>query len=101
MPLIASVLLSLMVLMGCSSAAEPQDTMVDRYTPVIQSVASPPRWFKGTDKRVHLVYELRLVNAFPVAVTVNAVEVLDATRGTSLAALRDAPLVAAMSLLAT
>ena len=46
------------------------------YTPVIQSVPSPPRWFQGDDRRVHLEYELLLTNAFPVVVHVTSLEVL-------------------------
>src|SRR3954470_13307721 len=34
----------------------------DAFTPVLQSVPSSPRWFKGADDRVHLVYELLLTN---------------------------------------
>jgi len=30
------------------------------YTPVIESVLSPPRWFEGDDGRVHVAYELLL-----------------------------------------
>ena len=33
------------------------------FTPLIESVISPPHWFTGTDGKVHLVYELLLTNA--------------------------------------
>jgi hypothetical protein len=71
----------------------------DQYTPVIQSVPSPPHWFKGTDDRFHLVYELLLTNTIIVPVTVASVEVLDADRGSSVAMLSGDALKDAMSLL--
>ena len=71
----------------------------EQYTALIQSVPSPPRWFKGTDGRVHLVYELLLTNAFPVPVTVTSVEILDADQGRVVAVLGGAALTASMSLL--
>jgi hypothetical protein len=64
-------------------------------------VLSPPRWFKGADGRVHLVYELMLTNAFPVPVTLTSVEVLEAGSSRSLATLSGDTLRAATSLLAT
>ncbi len=75
--------------------------MGERYTPVVQSVPSPPRWFPGADGQVHLVYELQLTNGFPVPVTVTSVEVLGGNPGRPLAQLGGAELTAAMSLLAT
>jgi hypothetical protein len=72
----------------------------EQFTPVIQSIPSPPRWFKGTDDRVHLVYELLLTNTIAVPVAVTAVEVVDAGRGATVATLRAEALSAAMSLLA-
>jgi hypothetical protein len=71
----------------------------EQFTPVIQSVLAPPRWFQGADGRVHLTYELLLTNAVPVPVTVTAVEVRDAAAGRSVAMLQDDVLTAAMSLL--
>ncbi len=73
----------------------------ERYTPVVQSVPTPPRWFQGTDDRIHLVYELLLTNGFPVPVTVTSVEVLDAGSDRALATLTGDDLSAAMSLMAS
>jgi hypothetical protein len=67
---------------------------------VVQSVPSPPRWFRGTDGQVHLAYELVLTNAFPVPVTVISVEVLGDASERPLAVLRGEALSSAMSLLA-
>ena len=46
------------------------------FTPVTGLVLSPPRWFAGDDGRVHLEYELLLINAYPVVVHVASLEVL-------------------------
>jgi hypothetical protein len=72
----------------------------EQYTPVIQAIHSPPRWFKGADDRFHLVYELLLTNTIPLPVSVTSVAVLDAHGGAVVATLQDAALTAAMSLLA-
>jgi hypothetical protein len=70
-------------------------------TPLLPAVLAPPRWFRGADDRVHLVYELLLTNAFPVPVEVASVEVLDADDGRVVSALNGESLAAAMSLLAS
>ncbi len=41
-------------------------------------VLGAPSWFTGADGKVHLTYELELVNGFPVDVSVSDVEVCDA-----------------------
>jgi hypothetical protein len=64
-----------------ANQAEPGD----RYTPVVASVFSSPRWFTGSDGRVHLVYELSVLNAFPVDVTLAELEVLDGGNGSLIA----------------
>jgi hypothetical protein len=103
----AILLLTLVLIVGESQMrsidAQPAPPrMTDaQYTPVIQSVLSPPRWFKGADDHFHLTYELLLTNTIPVPVTVTSVDVLDAGRGTAVATLRDEALTAAMSLLAS
>jgi hypothetical protein len=65
----------------------------DQYTPLIQTVPTPPRWFPGSDGQVHLTYELLLTNGFPVPVTVSAVEVLDAASGAVIAQLEGDALI--------
>lgn len=49
----------------------------ESFTPAILRVMSRPSWFRGTDGEVHLAYELEVTNAFPVAITVTSVDVLD------------------------
>jgi len=68
------------------------------FTPLIESVISPPHWFTGTDGKVHLVYELLLTNALAVPVTVSTVEVRNADSAATLLHLTGAPLLAAMSI---
>lgn len=69
-----------------------------QFTPLIESVISPPRWFTGSDGRVHVVYELFLTNALPMQASVSAVAVLNADSGATLLRLTGPSLVAAMSL---
>ena len=73
----------------------------DRYTPVIQSVESSPKWFKDTNGRVHLVHELKLTNGFPVPVTVTGVTVRDRERRRVIERLDGDRLEAATSLQAS
>jgi hypothetical protein len=70
-----------------------------QFTPLIQSVPTPPRWFTGTDGQVHLTYEIFLTNAIAVPVRLSAVEVLDAASGQALMRLDGDALLAATSLL--
>ena len=42
---------------------------------MIQDVISTPRWFRGVDGRVHVDYDLRLQNSFPVNATITSIEV--------------------------
>src|SRR3954451_23909917 len=54
---------------------------VDQWTPVVastlDSAAAPVR---GTDGRLHVVYELQLTNAKPVPATLQEIRVLDANQ---------------------
>jgi hypothetical protein len=68
-----------------------------QFTPLLPAVLAPPRWFRGADEQIHLVYELVLTNAFPVAVDLTELAVLDADDGTVVATLSGARLSAATS----
>ena len=81
------------------SSAVPASPVTEQFTPVVIRVMSQPRWFTGTDAKVHLVYELELTNGFPVPVTVTGVTVRDAAGG-SLQNLTGEVLAGAMSPLA-
>ncbi len=82
-----------------ASTTAPADGQTDQFTPALMTVPSTPRWFTGTDATVHLVYELHLTNAFPVASTITEVAVRDAGTGTVLQTLTADRLTAAMSVL--
>ena len=71
----------------------------DQYTPVVASVFSTPRWFTGSDGQAHLVYELSVLNAFPVDVTLAELAVLDGGSGAPIATFSGADLAAISSLL--
>lgn len=73
----------------------------DEYTPVVQSVMSEPRWFRDSDGGIHVVYELRLTNAFPVPVEVRSVAVRDARTNATIERLRGSRLNDASSLMAS
>jgi hypothetical protein len=70
-----------------------------QFTPLVPSVSTPPRWFRGTDGQVHLVYELLLINAFPVPVELTTVDVLNVDSGETLETFTGDTLAAATSLL--
>lgn len=71
----------------------------DLYTPVVASVFSTPRWFAGSDGQAHLVYELSVLNAFPVEVTLAELAVLDGGSRRSVASFSGDDLAAISSLL--
>jgi hypothetical protein len=76
-------------------------TAADRYTPIVPSVMSMPRWFEDSRGRIHLAYELRMVNGFPVPVTVTSVSVRDVNRRRPIERLAREELTAATSLMAS
>ncbi len=88
--------------MGTATAASPSSVARagSELTPVTESVLSTPRWYKGTDGRFHLAYELELTNARPLPIEVHSVVVLG-PGGRRVAKLSGERLKAATSLLAT
>ena len=72
-----------------------------QLTPVLLSVFSTPRWFRGDDGKVHLVYELFLTNALRVPANLIRLDVLDGETGRSVSSLSGADLKAATSLIGT
>jgi hypothetical protein len=79
------------------SAAAPR-AEEGRLTPVVQSVLSAPRWFKGDDGSFHMEYELMLTNTVPLPVDVTTLQVRG-TGGRVIETLSGARLEAAMTLL--
>lgn len=96
--LVALLLLGLAIVPARAQATPIPASIAEQYTPLIQSVSTPPRWFTGSDDKVHLAYELLLTNAFAVPITVSAVEVLDAATGSTVTQITGDSLLAAMSL---
>jgi hypothetical protein len=97
---VAPAALALAVLAPASASAREQNPPADRYTPVIMSVFSTPHWFKSTDGRFSVAYELKLTNGFPVPVDVTSLAVRDG-EGKTVAHLEGADLKATMSPLAS
>ena len=95
--LVAAATLALASAPAESSAAGA----VDRYTPLLQSVMSKPRWFKDGEGRTRIVYELKLTNGFSVPVTVRSVRVRDVARGRTIERLSGSELMDSMTLLAS
>jgi hypothetical protein len=84
-----------------ASSSRAAAQTADRYTPLVQSVMSKPRWFRDADGRVRLVYELKLTNGFPVPVTVTSVSVRDVGGRRTIETLSGDDLVVSMTLLAS
>lgn len=62
-----------------TSTAAPTGHPDDVFTPLVAEVMSTPRWFTGSDGKVHLAYELELTNGTAVPAELRAVEVQDET----------------------
>jgi len=71
----------------------------DQNTPVLLSVASHPVPFRGADGRVHIDYELQVINARSVPARLVSLEVLDAASGKVLATVSGADVARTFSLL--
>jgi hypothetical protein len=71
----------------------------DQNTPVLLSAASRPIPFRGADGRVHIDYELQVINARAVTVKLVSLEVLDAASGKVLATVSGAEVAGSFSLL--
>jgi len=70
-------------------AATPPLAADIQLTPIVADVLWAPRPMHGDDSQVHLVYELRLSNPTPFAISVEKVEVLDETGRVLLAMDKD------------
>jgi hypothetical protein len=58
-------------------APSPGAAQQAELTPLVGDVLAPPAAAKGSDDRLHLVYELRLANATPGAVELARLEIVD------------------------
>jgi peptidase M23-like protein len=73
------VIRAVVVLLLAATPASP-GVPTDEYTPLTIAVAGPLVPFKGTDGRLHLVYELHLTNASRAPVTVLSLDIREAAR---------------------
>lgn len=71
----------------------------DQNTPVLLSAASRPVPFRGADGRVHIDYELQVINARAVSVKLVSLEVLDAASGKVLTTVSGTDVARTFSLL--
>lgn len=72
---------------GRATAADTAENTVPQQpvlTPLVVEVMSPPWAVEGTDGQHHLVYELRVSNAAPLAVRLDKVRVVDAKSNHSI-----------------
>jgi hypothetical protein len=95
------VLVVFAVVAGLLAGSAQPAAATDRYTPLVPSVMSKPRWFEDSRGRVHLAYELKMVNGFPIPVTVTSVSVRDLDRRRTIERLSGDELTAATSLMAS
>jgi hypothetical protein len=100
---IPALLLLVMTLIPRSVVAQasPVATSGPQFTPLLPAVLAPPRWFRGADEQIHLVYELVLTNAFPVTVDLTELVVFNADDGTLVTSLSGTSLSAITSLLSS
>jgi hypothetical protein len=59
---------------GFANAAEPGSV---RLTPVVADVLKPPHAVPGSDRRTHLVYEIRIANATDKRISLRDIAVID------------------------
>lgn len=88
-------------------AAGPRGSLVpaeyagahDQNTPVLLEAVTRPVPFRGADGRIHVDYELRVINARTVPVRLLSLEVLDGASGAVLATMSGAEVSTTFSLL--
>src|SRR3954468_66830 len=81
-----TVILAAATLMPSAAVAGPPRQDPDSFTPLTLDVLAPPRAVKGSDGRLHVVYELRLLNTTSLPWRVTRVSTYSATgRGRVLA----------------
>jgi Peptidase family M23 len=71
-----------------AGAAEPRSVSSSvRLTPLVADVLNPPHAVPGSDRRTHLVYEIRIANATDKRISLKRIAVIDGRAGTTLATL--------------
>ena len=70
-----------------ASAAQP--SLDESFGALVATVQKPPHPVVGTDKRLHLVYEIGLINTAPLTQVIDSVQVIDPARHKVLVAFDD------------
>jgi hypothetical protein len=91
------LLLAIVLVWGCMTPKPIVQPPLDQLTPLVGHVIAEPRPVLGADNRIHLVYELLLTNMFDAPATLDAVEVLNVSRGGALISRLDGPALARMT----
>ena len=86
-----------MLVWGCGPPKPIVPPPLDQLTPLVGHVIAEPRPVLGADNRIHLVCELLLTNVFDAPATLDAVEVLNESRGGALISRLDGPALARMA----
>lgn len=76
--------------LGASATAQPAGAPPLQLTPLGMRVLNAPVPVKGSDGRMHLVYELELSNFTGASLGINGLDVIDAASGKLLASLQPA-----------
>lgn len=77
-----SVIAGALIAFGSGRAVEAETgAAADVATPVVATPIAPPNPVLGADDKIHLVYEIVLMNMAPSAVTIERIETLDAESG--------------------
>jgi hypothetical protein len=91
------LLLAIVLVWGCMPPKPIVQPPLDQLTPLVGHVIAEPRPVLGADNRIHLVYELLLTNMFDAPATLDAVEVLNESRGGALISRLEGPALARMT----
>jgi hypothetical protein len=91
------LLLPIVLAWGCVPPKPIVPPPLDQATPLVGHVIAEPTPVLGADNRIHLVYELLLTNMFDAPATLDAVEVLNESRGGALISRLDGPALASMT----
>jgi hypothetical protein len=81
---------------GDGAASQPDPGPDVALTPLVASALAVPQPVAGADNRVHLAYELLLLNVSPFTVRVDSVATLDAGRGDRVLVTLTGPALAAV-----
>lgn len=83
-----SLIAAATVAFGLASAVRAETEQAEVVaTPLVATPIAPPNPVLGSDGKIHLAYEIVLMNMAPSAVTVEKIETLDAHSGAAIGTL--------------